>query len=154
MTKILINTLNINENFIRHDYVSKTLIKLINKYKLNEKPKWITYREYIEENKNIIKKGSHNIDENSLNELINLINDLDIDKDNKLENNLDIKSDDSESDNESLNSNKDLDITSDYDSIEDSLIQGIDEGIKNLKININKREFINIENETNVINKF
>ena len=31
MTKILINTMNINEIFIRHDYVSKTLIKLINK---------------------------------------------------------------------------------------------------------------------------
>ena len=152
MTKILINTMNINENIIRHDYVSKTLIKLINKYKINEKPKWISYREYIEENKNITKKGSLNIDENSLNELINLINDLDIDKYNKLEDNLDIKSDDYESDNESLNNNKDLDIASDNNSIEDSLIEDIDEGIKKLKININESENINNENETNVIN--
>lgn len=152
ITKILINTMNINENIIRHDYVSKTLIKLINKYKINEKPKWISYREYIEENKNITKKGSHNIDENSLTELINLINDLDIDKDNKIEDNLDIKLDDSESDNESLNNNKDSDIISDNNSIEYSLIEDLDEGIKNLKININECENKNTEIETNVIN--
>ena len=49
LTKIFINCKNVGENIIRHDYVSRTLIHLIKKYKLNDTPKQITYKKYINE---------------------------------------------------------------------------------------------------------
>lgn len=49
--KIVINSNNISEKIIRHDYASRTLINLIIKLKINESPRWITYIEYINKNK-------------------------------------------------------------------------------------------------------
>ena len=47
----MINYKNIDDNIIRHNYVSRALINLIKKFNLNETPKWINYIEYINEKK-------------------------------------------------------------------------------------------------------
>ena len=46
-TKIFINNKFDNKNIIRHDYVSRSLIKIIKDKDLNENLLWIKYDEFI-----------------------------------------------------------------------------------------------------------
>ena len=82
----MINWKNIDDNIIRHDYLSRTLINLIKKFNLNEAFKLINYTEYINENKIFMKKMSNNLESNNLSELIKLIKDLNLEEDNKIKN--------------------------------------------------------------------
>lgn len=52
LTKIFINCNNIENNLIRHHYISRALLILIKNSDFNKIPKWITFNEYITENKN------------------------------------------------------------------------------------------------------
>ena len=105
LTKIFINCNNIENNLIKHDYISRTLLILIKKYDLNKNPKWITFNEYITENKKLTKKF---VDENhhtDIRELINLINNINLGK-----NDDEIIDNNSESD-----KSKDNSLSEDYD---------------------------------------
>ena len=52
INKVIINNSFEKKEIIRHDYITKSLILLIEEYELNKYPKWITCEEYI----NIQKK--------------------------------------------------------------------------------------------------
>ena len=66
------------ENLIRYDYVTQTLIALIETLKFNDSLRWISYDQYIEFNSIIIKKIKGDIDSSAEENLINLINRLNI----------------------------------------------------------------------------
>ena len=92
------------ENLIRYDYVTQTMIALIENLNINDDLKWISYDQYIEFNSIVIKKIKGDIDSNTEDQLINLINRLNIEEnseditdENKLNNS--IESNDDESDN-------------------------------------------------------
>lgn len=78
-SKIFINSKLKDRDIIRHDYVTKTLINLIDNLKLNENQKWITYNDYMEIHKGVIIKYSNELNEKEVN---NLINDMNINEDN------------------------------------------------------------------------
>ena len=92
------------ENLIRYDYVTQTMIALIENLNINDDLKWISYDQYIEFNSIVIKKIKGDIDSNTEDQLINLINRLNIEEnseditdENKLNNS--IESNEDESDN-------------------------------------------------------
>ena len=92
------------ENLIRYDYVTHTMIALNENLNINDDLKWISYDQYIEFNSIVIKKIKGDIDSNTEDQLINLINRLNIEEnseditdENKLNNS--IESNDDESDN-------------------------------------------------------
>ena len=99
----------------------KTLINLIYKNKLNISPKWVSYSEYLDENKKITKKFWENSIENGLEDLIKLINDINIDDENKNEDNVKQIFKDSQIDNILFNFENDIPNTSNNDSLEDSI---------------------------------
>ena len=87
INKLFTNSKFKEEDIIRHDFVTRTLICIINKFNLNINPKWKTYEKYIEVHKNIIKDNSYNLNNDDLTKLINLINNLNIiDNNNNIEN--------------------------------------------------------------------
>ena len=51
LTKILINSDFANKEIARHDYITRTLLLIIEKLNLNNNLKWITYEDLL----NIIK---------------------------------------------------------------------------------------------------
>ena len=89
------------EEQIRKDYITKSLIIIANQLKYH-KYKWISYDEFLTNEKNIINDINNNITINPLNELINAVNNLDLDNsDNHLnEENNDNKENVNENDHE------------------------------------------------------
>ena len=67
------------EEQIRKDYITKTLIIIANKLKYG-KYKWISIVEFLNYDKNVINDINNNITINALNELINAVNNLDLNK--------------------------------------------------------------------------
>lgn len=47
LTKIFINNKFDNKDIIRHDYISRSLLKIIKDKDLNENLQWIKYDEFI-----------------------------------------------------------------------------------------------------------
>ena len=91
------------ENLIRYDYITQTVISLIENININDNLKWISYEQYIEFNKQVkyIKENSEDFkDENKLN---NSIESNDDESDN-LENTNDL-----EKENNSFDSNIEID---------------------------------------------
>ena len=80
ISKRLINSKFTKKDIIRHDYTTRTIIKLINDLKLNDNPRWVKYNEYIEAHKQIINKYESNLMKQNLDDLINLINGKDLNK--------------------------------------------------------------------------
>ena len=54
LSKIFINSKLNDRDIIRHFYATKTLINLIDNFKLNDNPKWIIYNDYMEIHKRVI----------------------------------------------------------------------------------------------------
>jgi len=77
-----------NESFkkkkkTRNDYISRGLLKLIEKEEFNLNLRWITFSEIKKYQEMIIKDLNEEINENNINNIINFINDLEIaDKEN------------------------------------------------------------------------
>lgn len=63
------------EEQIKKGYITKTLIIIPNKLKYS-KYKWISYDEFLTNEKNVINDINNNITINALNELINAVNNL------------------------------------------------------------------------------
>ena len=154
--KLITNSNNLNNDIKRHDFVSRTLISLINKFDLNQTPKWIKYNEYIEENKNIINKGKNIKETSELNEIINLINYMDINESENINGNDNISIDNFEED------KKDNIFESDKyenENLNDIFFKESDEGINKFSKNdfndINKSEnnFV-LDNKNNSIENF
>ena len=113
------------ENLIRYDYVTQTMIALIENLNINDDLKWISYDQYIEFNSIVIKKIKGDIDSNTEDKLINLINRLNIEEnseditdENKLNNSIESNDDESnnldnindlEKENNSFDSNIEID---------------------------------------------
>ena len=112
------------KNIIRHDYITKNLILLIDEFNLNKNPKWITYDEYINVLKRIISKYEINFNEEEITNYIKMINDLnEIDEDDNL-----------------VGNNNDINNFSDEDNYYDI-------NLEDIKLdNINENEEVNIEN--------
>ena len=47
LTKILINSEFTHKKIIRHDYITRSLLLMIDKLNLNSNLKWVTYEEFI-----------------------------------------------------------------------------------------------------------
>lgn len=62
----------------RNDYISRGLLKLIEKEEFNLNLRWITFSEIKKYQEMIIKDLNEEIDENNINNIINYINDLEI----------------------------------------------------------------------------
>ena len=82
LTKIFINNKFDNKDIIRHDYISRPLIKIIKDKDLNENLQWIKYDEFIRVQKYIINGMEDDLEEDDINKLISLLNNISIkDKD-------------------------------------------------------------------------
>ena len=66
------------ENLVRYDYMTQTLIALIETLKINVSLRWISYEQYIKYNSLIIKDIKGDIGKSAEGNLINLINRLNI----------------------------------------------------------------------------
>ena len=76
------NVLNNNnikkKDIIRHDYITRTMMLMIKSLDIKEEPKWISYDEYYKYLKNVIKKNICLNNEESENNIIKIINELEI----------------------------------------------------------------------------
>lgn len=79
LTKIFINNKFANKDIIRHDYITRSLIKIINEKNLNENLTWIKYEAIIKMQKNIISCNEDDYQEDDINKLISVLNNLEID---------------------------------------------------------------------------
>ena len=123
------------EEQIRKDYITKSLNIIANQLKYRQY-KWISYDEFLTNEKNVINDINNNITINALNELINAVNNLDLDNsDNHL--------------NEENNNNKENVNENDHEDeeeIEISSLNNSDEneiGIDNNNISNNIKEVDN-----------
>ena len=73
-----------NKKIVRKDYITRTIIIIIEKYELNNKPKFITYNEFKKELENTVCIMTGKIKTNSVNELINSLENLTEDENNIL----------------------------------------------------------------------
>ena len=73
INKLFINSKFNDSDIIRHDYVTKSLIKLIKDNKLDDHPKWVSYKDYMEVHKAFIKVNSNFINDNEIDKFINII---------------------------------------------------------------------------------
>ena len=87
LSKIIINNIIKKSQIIRHDYISRSMIMMINNLKLNENPKWISYDEFYKYLQIIIKKNCiDETHESSEDSIIKIINRLEISEfNNKIE---------------------------------------------------------------------
>ena len=75
--KICINNNIKKTNIIRHDYITRAMLLIIKELRLNENPKWISYEDYYNFLKIIIKTNYHdNNNANCEDTLIKIINEL------------------------------------------------------------------------------
>ena len=144
------------ENLIRYDYVTQTLIVLIETLKFNDSLRLISYEQYIEFNSLIIKKIKGDIDSNAEENLINLINRLNIkesseevdDKNNKsdfMESNED-EFDELNNSNELENENISLDSDLEFDNSKNLIdLVGIEGSMKSSD---KEKEVIDSQNDT------
>ena len=112
-------------DIIRKDYITQTLIDLSKKTKYNNY-KWITYNEFLELEKNVIKLINNDIEINVLKGLIASVNNLDI---NQYDN---INNDDTNNENDdeieiSLLNNSDEDDFESDNKENDSIKKDLDE---------------------------
>ena len=63
--QIFINNEFKKEDIIRYEYISQTLISIVDDLKLNKNLKWMSSKDYIKYNKVFIKKIKSNIDNNA-----------------------------------------------------------------------------------------
>ena len=94
----------------RKDYITRTLIIIIEKYKLNEKPIFISYDIFEKELKYTISFMTGNIEINSVNEIINSIIYLEKDENKNEDNNYkNIITSENDSENENIDNEDYLD---------------------------------------------
>ena len=144
------------ENLIRYDYVTQTLIALIETLKFNDSLRWISYDQYIKFNSLIIKKIKGDIDSSAEENLINLINRLNIKEsseevDDKIKKPDSMESNEDESDelnnsNELENENKSLDSDLELDNSK-NLIDLVDIE-DSMKSSDKEKEVIDSQNDT------
>ena len=152
ITKIFININTIGDKIIRHDYVSKTLIKLISDLNISNSPRWITYDEYIKVNKTVTKTLSENLDDNNLEKLMSDINDLNIED----EHNNNEKNSESEKSEENmrLNNVEKEETESNIDSYSNSFLDSNEEISDNIENNDGIKILMDeIESKENKINE-
>ena len=76
ISKIIINSKFTKNEVIRKDYITRSIISIIKKFKLNETPRWISYSDFKLELVNIILNNDDNIKDNDVELLFNILNGL------------------------------------------------------------------------------
>ena len=65
------------KNIIRHDYVTRSIIILIDELKFNDNLKWLNYEEFISYLKKVINEYETNLNQNEVPNYMDIGNDLD-----------------------------------------------------------------------------
>ena len=115
-------------NIIRKDYITQTLIDLAKKTKYNNY-KLITYDEFLELEKNVIKLINNDIEINVLKELIASVNNLDLNQNDNINNDDTNNENDDEIEISLLNSSDEDDFESDNKE-NDSIKKDVDDEYK------------------------
>ena len=131
LTKVLIDDTIKKDCIKRYDFKTRALIKIIEKFNLNENPKWINYKVFNTYEKELIINSSHNQSDYEINEIYKNIN---FDIDNEI---LEL----SQNKEEKLNSTS---------SNQDNSIKKNQEILNNI---VNQEINYNVDNEGNIINK-
>ena len=76
---VILNYEIIKDNILRKDYVTKTLLEYVKDIKKNDY-EWLTYEKFKTLEKEVIKKCNNSLDIDVIEELINSLNDLHVDK--------------------------------------------------------------------------
>ena len=92
-------------NSVRRDFITRTLIILIEKYDLNKKPILINYTTFKSELQKTIALMTGKININVVDEIINSIEDLDNENNLSLENKIENVNNDNIIENDSINNN-------------------------------------------------
>ena len=121
MRKKIINSLVKKDNIIRYDFISRTLLKIIEKVKLNQKYKWVKYDLYLLYHKEVIDENKINNLESQpeITTLINMINNLQIE--NKNINIIDSEKKEKEDMNSSDSNNQEEDSKNDDNNVDEKL---------------------------------
>ena len=142
LSKVFINNTFDNKTIKRHDYITRTLIKIIQDEKLNYKLNWITFDQFKSKEKYIISGREVNLEEEGIEKLIELLNDFNLEGENEENNKNDFSSKSEE------NNNK--------DNIEDvdNALANQDINKTNIQLNINEDcfSFNEIDTEKSNIN--
>jgi len=75
---ILNNYLNNNKKLKRKDYITRTIIIIVEKYNLNEKPKYIDYNTFKKEFEVTVSLMTKKVNVNCVDEFYNYIEDIEI----------------------------------------------------------------------------
>jgi len=87
ITKLLSNSILNEKNIIRHDYVTRSILLLIEDLNFNDSLKWINYDDLNSYLRKVINKFEKNLNQNEVQNYLNMINDLDnTDTNNELNN--------------------------------------------------------------------
>ena len=163
LNKFLINHEFKENDIIRHDFVTPSLIYLIEEKNLNNNLKWIKYDEFIESNKYIVNKYEKFEDDNQSKNLIKIINDIESENENE-NGGVDINIIDNQMEvlNNQINSDESLEIKKNNCYYEDELLSDNDNNIslliKNLSVedndNVNSynkdNEIMDLDEENNI----
>ena len=123
------------KNIIRHDYITKSLIQIIIKEKLNENLRWLKFEEFIKMQKYVISEHKEYLEE-EINKLINKLNNINLNNKEAIENN-----------GEDNKNSLDTEDTSNDDSGNNKINSEIEDGIKYNEEVVNNLNIIKEDND-------